>query len=374
MVEASLRYAPQTPVPPGEVLAELLEERGMTQAELARRAGLSKDHVSRIIRAVAPVTFDTALALERVLQLSASFWVGMENTYRELKQRAVQEDALSQTADIVRQFPYAELVKYGYVEAAAPVGKKAEQLLSFMGVASFEALGLQYPVTASLRVAASKRPSPYALAAWLRMGELAAATMATVAYDEQALRAVLPRLRELSRVADASFQHLLRDRLAQCGVALCLVPHLPRTYAHGATQWLRPDKAMIQLSLRGAYADVFWFTLCHEIGHLLLRHSKKKVYITFEHPGEAPEEHEANCFAQNALIPPEALADFRARPHRRSRQAILHFAADIGVAPGIVVGRLQHDGDLPRSHLNALRPKLAWAAPAIEGAANGCGR
>ena len=374
MVEAGLRYTPQTPVPPGEVLAELLEERGMTQAELARRAGLSKDHISRIIRGVAPVTFDTALALERVLQLNASFWVGMESTYQELRQRAAEEDELSQAAEIVRQFPYTELVKHGYVAAATQVGRRAEQLLSFMGVASFESLLRQYPLTANLRVAAHRQPSLYALAAWLRMGELTAAEVSTVAYDEQALKAALPLLRQLTCSADASFQHTLRDLLAGCGVALCLVPHLSHTYAHGATQWLRPDKAMIELSLRGAYLDVLWFTLFHEIGHLLLRHSKKRVYISFDDPAEAPEEQEANRFAQETLVPTDALREFRERPYRLSRQSVLQFATEVGVGPGIVVGRLQHDGDLPPSHHNALRPKFMWAPPEPSGAADNRGR
>jgi Zn-dependent peptidase ImmA (M78 family) len=107
---------------------------------------------------------------------------------------------------------------------------------------------------------------------------------------------------------------------------------------------------------------VFWFTLFHEVGHLLLRHSKKEVFISFEQQTASPEEDEANRFAQDALIPPAELRAFRSEPYHLSRGSILRFAEKIGVAPAVVVGRLQHEGDLPRGHLSDLRPRLRWAS------------
>ncbi|MEN6641743.1 MAG: ImmA/IrrE family metallo-endopeptidase [Armatimonadia bacterium] len=362
MIDPALRYVPDSAVPPGDVLAELLEERGMTQTELARRAGLSKDHVSRIVRGVAPLSYETALCLERVLQMPASLWIRLEATYQELRERAAQETELSGAADIVREFPYAELVKHGCVAPAPTTAAKAAQLLAFMGLGSFSALQRQYPITASLRVAATKQPSQYALAAWLRMGELAAERIETAPFDEQALKRSLPLLRELTCEESASFQYRLRDLLAACGVAFCLVPHLSRTYAHGAALWVRPDKAIVELSIRGAYLDVFWFSLFHELGHLLL-HSKKRTFVTFDSPSNAPEEAEANRFAQETLIPGVALTHFLADAPRVSRQRILRFAEQVGVCPAVVVGRLQHEKILPQGHLSNLRPRLKWAEP-----------
>lgn len=366
MISPELRYTPDTAIAPGEILSELLEERGMTQAELARRAGLSKDHISRIVRGVAPLTYETALCFERVLQMPASVWIRLEATFQELHERTAQQSRLQAEAETVKAFPYAELVKLGCVPPATTVAEKAERLLAFMGLGSFDALKEQYPVTASLRVAPTKQPSPFALAAWLRIGELAAARINTAPFNAVTLKEALPRLRALSRTENASFETALRDLLASCGVALCLVPHLPRTYAHGAALWLRPDKAVVELSIRGAYLDVFWFSLFHELAHLLL-HSKKRTFVSFDSPSSAPEEAQANEFAQDTLIPAHDLTRFLAFSARVSRQRVLAFAEQVGVSPAVVVGRLQHEKVLPHGHLSNLRPRLEWA-PAEEDA------
>src|SRR5262249_34154225 len=139
------------------------------------------------------------------------------------------------------------------------------------------------------------------------------------------------------------------------GVVLVFVPHLAATGAHGATRWLG-YKAVVQMSVRCAWADIFWFTLFHELGHILL-HSRKEVFVEGVSDPTSPEEVEANRFAADALIPPADLARLTTQPNI-SGAAVRAFAAGIGIAPGIVVGRLQHERLLDRSELNGLRQRL----------------
>lgn len=71
---AEHRYAPDLVLPPGETLVEVIAERGMTQAELAARTGLSAKHINQIVKGIAPITPDTALLLESTTGVSARVW------------------------------------------------------------------------------------------------------------------------------------------------------------------------------------------------------------------------------------------------------------------------------------------------------------
>jgi Zn-dependent peptidase ImmA (M78 family) len=134
------------------------------------------------------------------------------------------------------------------------------------------------------------------------------------------------------------------------------VPELPKIRACGATWWLNPYKPVIQLSLRYKSDDQLWFSFFHEAGHILL-HGKKECFI--EGDGKNAKENEADDFASDVLIPRRHFDQFIASS-RFSRSAINNFAAEIEIAPGIVVGRLQHDGHLPYTHLNDLKCRLEW--------------
>ena len=69
-------------IPPGELLAEELEVRGMTQSELAERMGRPRQTISAIVHGKKAITAETALQLEDVLGISAQLWIGLEGRYQ----------------------------------------------------------------------------------------------------------------------------------------------------------------------------------------------------------------------------------------------------------------------------------------------------
>ena len=138
---------------------------------------------------------------------------------------------------------------------------------------------------------------------------------------------------------------------------MVFIPELPKTGVHGATRWLG-DKAVIQLSLRYKSNDHLWFTFFHEAGHIV-KHGRKEVFI--EGKGlNGDKEEEANVFACDKLIPPASLRQFLEQGSPTLADIQL-FAHNIGIAPGIVVGRLQHDGILPCDIGNKLKVFYRWA-------------
>lgn len=351
---------PDIAIPPGEFLAEVLEDLGMTQTELAHRLGRPVQAINEIIKGTKAITAETALQLEQVLDTPAHIWLNLERDYRLTLARIAAKDQLQQELELLPQFPYNELAKLGWVPQAREAIDKVRALLRFFAIASFS--NLPDVQTAAFRRSDKMEASPYALAAWLRCGQLRAASVETADFSVTALRAALPAIRALTREAPQSFLPKLSAILAECGIALVLVPHLPKTYAHGATFWLG-SKAVVQMSIRGKYSDIFWFSLMHELGHLVLH--GKKVFIETDaetDPTELEKEAEADRFAANTLIPKLPYQAFiRQKPV--SGQGVARFAEDIGVTAAIVVGRLHHDGVIPRSHLNHLREKYEWTRP-----------
>jgi len=162
------------------------------------------------------------------------------------------------------------------------------------------------------------------------------------------------------------FQAETQKLCAAAGVAVVFVPELPKTRLSGATRWLTPNKAIIELSVRHKSDDHLWFTFFHEAGHIL-RHGKTDVFIDEDWKratsnSKNKREREANEFASSLLVPAEALGRFVAENKPKFSAAnVRRFASELGIAPGIVVGRLQYEGHIPYSHLNALKQRFKWA-------------
>jgi HTH-type transcriptional regulator / antitoxin HigA len=209
----------------------------------------------------------------------------------------------------------------------------------------------------AFRTSRAYEAKPGALAAWLRLGELAARDTQCEPYDRKGLEAALPSLRELTGEAAEVFGDRMRVICAACGVAVVFVPELPGSRASGVTRWLTPAKALVQLSLRYRTDDQLWFTFFHEIAHVL-RHGKTDVWIEATSSPDDPREAEADKFSRDLLIPP-----WRARelPGLKTADDVRRFADSLGVAPGVVVGRLQHDGYWSHARGNQLKRQLTFA-------------
>ena len=137
---------------------------------------------------------------------------------------------------------------------------------------------------------------------------------------------------------------------------MALVPEIKGAPVSGAAKWLTPEKALIGLNLRGKCNDRFWFTFFHEAGHIL-NDSKKETFIDVEYEDD-PREKGANQFAATTLIPAHFDQEL---PRLTIYTAVEAFARKIGIAPGIVVGRLQREGIIDYSQFNGLKQRLQWA-------------
>ena len=333
----------------------------MSQAEFAERTGRPKKTVNEIIRGKAAITPETALQFEKVLGVSASFWINREQNYQEWLAREQERSSFEKFLNWVDQFPVKEMAKLGWIEQHDEPINQLTELLRFFGIASPDQWNA---VTNDLSLAFRRSPAykaePTIISAWLRKGEIEAQSIDCEPFDADKFKKALEEIRLLTNESPDVFVSRTVKLCAKTGVAVVFVHELRKLRTNGATRWLNQNKALIQLSLLYKTDDHLWFTFFHEAGHILL-HGKRDIFLE-EANQTNDKEDEANRFAADWLIPPSAYRELHPGGSHFSKAEISEFAKSIGIAPGIVVGRLQHDGRIPMQNCNDLKRKLRWAS------------
>lgn len=355
---ALFRYKPDYTVPPGDLIADFLEEEGMTQVELARRLGVTTKHLNQLISGTASLSSELAILLERVSGISARLLNSMEADFQDFHARRREADELAAEVGWLNELPVKELIKRGYIQdCGKDLVAQLRDVLRFFGVAQRSTFD-EVCASAAYRKSRAFESDPNAIATWLRIGELEASKVSCEPFDRQKFRAALDEIRALTRFSHPNdWLHDLQRLCAEAGVAVVFVQEIGKTRLSGATMWLSQDKAAIILSLRGRWADVFWFTFFHEAAHILY-HTKKRTFID-DGAVDGELEQEADDFASNFLIPKR----YESRlPEVRSAHAVRVFAEQLGIGTAIVVGRLHHDKHVPPSWFNKpdLRPRYKF--------------
>ncbi|MCF0106427.1 MAG: helix-turn-helix domain-containing protein [Holdemanella sp.] len=334
-------------IPPGATIKEQLIDRHLSQKEFAIRMNLSQKHVSKLINGDVQLTSDVANRLELVLGVPATFWNNLESIYREKLTKALAENEMESDIEIIKKLPYKEMEKNEWIPATKNMKERVVNLRKF-----FEVVNLSLIMDASLCNIACRRlneteKSDYALLAWAQKAKLEAREMETSSVDINILRKRISEIREMTIENPDEFIEKLKSILSKCGIALVFLPHIGGSYLHGAT-FYDGKKIVIGITLRGKVADKFWFSLFHEIGHIVLGH------IENGNGTSEQDEKDADAFAQDILIHPEDYNSF-INNNSFSEESIIEFSHNIGIAPGILVGRLQKDAYIPYNAYNDLK-------------------
>lgn len=349
--------------PPGATIADLLAARRMSPAELARDLGETPERVAALLSGKVALNASLADALGKTLGGSSSFWLTRERQYRDSASRLAAQPTTAEAW--LRTLPLRDMITRGWVARETGAERQAEAALRFFGCADIQEWHSEYArivAATAYKTSASFASHAGALAAWLRQGEREAAALECAAWDPAALRAALPALRALTLLhRPDSFLPRLRAQCAACGIALVVVRAPTGCRASGATRFISPTKALLLLSFRHLSDDQFWFAFFHEAGHLLL-HDLDAVFVEGEadgeEAGESDPEAEANAFAAETLVPAAE------RPRMLDLPAvardIIRFSREIGIAPGIVVGQLQHHGRLSHAQMQHLKRRYQW--------------
>jgi len=353
-------YEPDYAVLPGETIQELLEDAGMTQAELAKRMGRPPEQISRLINGHISIEPETAIQLERVLAMPASFWLNLQSQYDEQVARVNEAGRLQHQIAWAHQFPVKAMLKNNWIKPWLSDEHLVTRLLDYFGIASSEKFE-EICVPVACRQSNIYQSQPSAIAAWIRFGQRAARMENVPDYNSRAFDAILDKIRALTLrdIREATSQTVLLAR--EAGVLVLFVPELPNLRLNGAVHWYS-NHPIIQLTIRGKRDDILWFSFFHEAGHVL-KHPKNSVFIESDSNRDALED-EADRFAADKLVSPDDWRGIKNGPITPT--GILRLAEKIQVSPSIIAGRLFYEKILQQRDYpayNSLFQRICWASP-----------
>lgn len=362
MSKQTYPYQPDTVTSPGYTLKETIEAKGMNQKELAKRMNRPIKTISEIIHDKTQISPDTAVQLENVLGVPAEFWIKREGRYQEYLTKQKELEKLEEQVSLLDEFPMRDLRKREYVTGTRDKVSQVKQTLKFYGVNNLNHTediyfgGIQY----QFRKANTYKLNKKHLAAWIREGDLQAEKIDTQPYDRNQFKEALQEIRHLTSKMPSEFEPKTIKLCRDAGVAFVLIPQYQECRTSGMARWVHSKKALIQLSLRYKTDDHFWFSFFHEAAHIL-KHSKKETFLDEDRNNDDINEieREANDFATTFMIPSDKYEKL-VQKYNLSKREVINFANSMGISPGIVVGRLQHDGKIPYSWMNKLKTKFEW--------------
>ena len=339
--------------PPGATIKEQLNDRSMSQKEFAVRMDMSEKHISKLVNGEVQLTPETAVGLEMVLGVPARFWNNLEAIYREKLIKAEAENAMDADIELAKRFPYSEMAKFGWVPATREAKEKVVNLRKYFEVVDLSLLGSEQLTRIACRRLAITEKSDLALMAWAQQAKVKARDIQTAPINIKGLISAMPELRKMTILKPKEFCPQIKKCLASCGIALVFLPHLKGSFLQGAS-FADGNKIVVGLTARGKDADKFWFSLFHELAHIVLGHVGQ--------PDGTSEEDEkaADKWSGDTLIASEDFEEFRSE-RDYSQRSVIRFANAQGIAPGIVVGRMQRERMIKYSLLNNLKEKYEIA-------------
>lgn len=340
-------------MPPGVTIKEQLNDRGMSQKEFAARMDMSEKHISKLINGDVQLRPETAVRLEMVLGVPAKFWSNLEAIYREKVVKAEAENAMDADVELAEQLPYKEMARFGWVPEARDAKEKVIYLRKYFEVVELSLLGNEQITRIACRRLAITEKSDLALMAWAQEAKIKARDIQTAPIDIKGLIRTMPEIRNMTVLRPEEFCPKLKKCLADYGVVLVFLPHLKGSFLQGAS-FFDGNKIVVGLTARGKDADKFWFSLFHELAHIVLGHVGQANGTLYE------DEEAADAWSGDILIAPEDFNVFR-RSRDYSERNVVRFAKEQGIAPGIVVGRMQMEGMVKYSMLNNLKEKYEIA-------------
>lgn len=349
---------------PGYYLKDIIEDMGITQDEFAKRLGTTGKHLSDLLNGKCSLSKEIALNLSIMFGTTLDVWLNLQKTYTEKVLEIERRKAEDKEVECVNLIDYSFFVNLGVVPKTRLAADKAKELLKYFKISSFEVFK-QPDFLVSYRTAIQTVCEKNIINsnAWVQTALNIGKEIKTSKYDSKKLRGHLDEIRGMTVQDPKEFYPRLVEIFASCGVAFVDLPHLKNSGVNGAVKWLNKEKVILAINDRRKYLDTFWFSLFHEIGHVL--QEKITMLIVGRDVEEMDEanktlENEADIFAQDILLPEKAYAKF-VNAGDFSEWHIREFAARINIHPSIIVGRLQKENHIGFDRLNRLKGKYVIA-------------
>ena len=334
---------------PGETLKEVMEDRNMSQQELAYRTGVTPKHISTVLNGEKNITSSCAKKLEYAFNIEAEFWMNLQADYdNDLLEFDELHNISKEDVSIFKKLKdeISFIYKNEFIQKYDTLEEQILELRKYLNISELKSIP-SLVSSGAFRAQTSVNYDPYVLFAWQRICESLSEKIETkeLSQAEQITRLIeiCPKIKELSLLPQEQFIVKLQEYFSSCGIAFVIAPSFKGAPVQGYIKTAQDGKTTICMTFRQKRADIFWFTLFHEIAHFINGDSKQK-FIDFEST-ENSRESKADTFAQNALIEKSAYQDF-IRVHNFTLNSIRTFSKTQNILPAILIGRLQKENYL----------------------------
>jgi HTH-type transcriptional regulator/antitoxin HigA len=320
---------------PVDAIVFRMEQQDLQQKDLVPYMG-SKSRVSEVLSGKRPLSLNMIRSLSEGLGIPA----------KALISKPQQSNALDGGIDWSK-FPLREMSRRGWLPTAEAYAGSSliDAVKVFFNQVGGQGVGPAY-CRRTTHFGGDVSTDFYALNAWIARVVVRSRESARSAVSFSPIENPAGFLREVARLSSEEQGPLLAQKfLREHGIRLVVERHLPRTRLDGAALLDLDGTPVIGLTFRYDRADNFWFTLLHEVAHVVLHlESKQEVFVdnTYVDPDGERKETEANNYAQEALIPRTVWR--RSDAYRlQTLDAVKRLAADLKIHPAIVAGRLRRD-------------------------------
>jgi len=344
---------------PGDSIRSLMKRKGLTLDQIASECSDGEVTLRRVISGDVKLNAAIANDLAQILGGTQRFWLDRQSLYDDSLERAVCDAAALEPEEWLDRVP-DPLATKKQNESELDLHAQLRRRLSFFNVPTYRSWFEQYgkhTTETPFRESQAEKPNDSLKLLWLRRGELEADLIPTSTWNPKVLEQSIDQIRNLTKISKpARFLPKLQEILASAGVAFVVVRSPKNCFVSGATRMISEHKAMLLVSFRYRADDQFWFTVFHEIAHLILHDAR--TFVDDIHDSEKDVEKEANDFARDCIIPKNVFEELDGLAPRR--KDILRFSTAFGVAPGLVVGQMQHAKLIRPNQLNGLKRFWNW--------------
>ena len=346
---------------PGYYVKEIIEDMGITQSEFAQRLNTTDKTLCKLVNAEISLSDDLAQKLAQMMGTSVKVWLDLQTSYTEKILEIKKRKALDEEIRYLKILDYSYFRRLHVVKDTRNSAERIAELHKFFKVSSLSVLGEKdFLVACKTAVQDVTEKNIVSSNAWIQTALNGAEKMVCKPFNKKRLQSYLPEIRTMTLQDPSVFFPRLCAIFQECGVAFILLPHLKNSGVNGAVKWINPEKVLLAINNRRLYADVFWFSLFHEIRHIL-QQKIKETFISSDKTAciscaDKELEADADRFAGDYLIARGEYERFIGNKTWNENNVRI-FAQQVGIHPGVVVGRLQHDGHLDYNQLINLKEK-----------------
>jgi HTH-type transcriptional regulator / antitoxin HigA len=333
---------------PGYFIKEQMDIRGWVQEELAEVLSLSTKHLNSILLDKQPLSIENARKLASAFKTSPHYWLNLDTDYR-LWQKQEAKEHTSQVEDksmIFSRMPIRDMIKKNWIKKPKDTDELIKEVKGFLGLKTlnFESLDKCLAPLCKKSEAFNQFNASYA-ATWFHMAKKYSNNFTTTNYDKESLTSLYEQIAMYSN-QKAGVKSFVND-LTDCGVKFFVLPHLEKTYLDGAA-FLSEETPVIVFTARYKRIDNFWFTLAHEIAHVLEHLNERTLVVLDNLKEESSEkrEKEANEMAERHLKHSEILEFLRPYTKHLTVDKIEECSNVLDVHPAIIIGALTFNKQL----------------------------